>query len=82
VSGGIGQPERHNQKLIKAISCGESCLEDIFFTDFDLMITRSKINHGKHFSAYKLIKQEVDVGQWVLVLDCHLVEWLIVDTQP
>jgi hypothetical protein len=81
VSGGIGQPERHNQIFTNVISGRESHLQDIFFMNFDLMITRPMINLGKHFSTHKLIEQEVDAGQWVLVLDYHRIEWSIIDTQ-
>jgi hypothetical protein len=82
VSGGIGQPERHDQIFIKAISGRESRLRDIFFTDLDLIITRSKVNLGEHLSTWQLIEQEVDAGQQVPVLDCHRIEWSIIIAQP
>jgi hypothetical protein len=44
VSGGVGQPARHDQILIETVSSGKSSIRDIFFTYLDLMITRSKIN--------------------------------------
>jgi hypothetical protein len=44
VSGGIGQTIRYHQILIKTVSGGESNLWDIFFTDLDLMIARTKVN--------------------------------------
>jgi hypothetical protein len=81
VSGGIGQPERHNLKFTKAISGGESSLGNISFTYFDLMITLSKINFEKHFSPRQLTDQEVNAGQRVLVLDHHRIEWPVIDTQ-
>jgi hypothetical protein len=37
--GGVGQPEKHHQTLIEAISGGESDFGNIFFMDLDLMIT-------------------------------------------
>jgi hypothetical protein len=49
--------------------------------DLDLIITQSKINLGEHLSTCQLIKQEVDVWQWVHVLDCHRIEWSIIDAQ-
>jgi hypothetical protein len=82
VSWGIGQPERHYQKFIETMSARESRFGNTFFADFDLMINRLKINLGKHFSTSKLIKIDVDAGQWVLVLDCHRIEWSIIDAQP
>jgi hypothetical protein len=39
VSGGIGQPEWHHKILIETASSGESSLQNIFFTNLDLMIT-------------------------------------------
>jgi hypothetical protein len=44
VSRSIGQPEWHHQILIETVLSGESSLRNIFFTDLDLMITRSKID--------------------------------------
>jgi hypothetical protein len=38
VSGGVSQPKRYNQIFIKAISGRENQLQDIFFTDLDLII--------------------------------------------
>jgi hypothetical protein len=49
--------------------------------DLDLIITRSKINLGEHLSTCQLIEQEVDAWQWVPVLDCHRIEWSIIDAQ-
>jgi hypothetical protein len=80
VCGDIGQPERHHQLLIKTISGGESSLGDIFFMDLDLMITRSKINLRKYLCSYHLIKQEINTGQWILVLHSHRIEWSVIDT--
>ncbi len=69
VSGGVGQPKRHHQILIEAISGTESSLEDIFFMDLDLMVTRMEIDLQKDLRTGKLIKKDVDAGQRVLVLD-------------
>jgi CDP-glycerol glycerophosphotransferase (TagB/SpsB family) len=44
VSGGVVQTKRHHQILVKTVSGGESSLWDIFFTDLDLMIARTKVN--------------------------------------
>jgi hypothetical protein len=80
VSGGIDQSERHNEIFIKTISGRENRLRDIFFTDLDLIITRAKINLGEHLSTCQMIKQE-DAWQWVPVLDCHHIEWSIINAQ-
>jgi hydrogenase maturation factor len=81
VSGGIGQTKRHHQILIKTVSGGEGSLWDIFFMDLDLMIARTKVNLRKDLCSNQLIEQEINVGQWILVLDGYCIEWLIIDAQ-
>jgi hypothetical protein len=80
MSGGIGQTKRHHQILIETVSGGESSLWDIF-TDLDLMLARMKVNLRKDLRSNQLIKQEINAGQWILVLHCHCVEWSIIDAQ-
>jgi hypothetical protein len=63
VSGGVGQTKRHHQILIKTVSGGESSLWDIFFTNLDLMIARTKVNLKKDLCSNQLIEQEVNMGQ-------------------
>jgi hypothetical protein len=40
----IGQPKRHDCKLIQTILRGEGCLGNIFLLDFQLVIPRSEVN--------------------------------------
>jgi hypothetical protein len=47
----ICQPKRHDKILIKPVSLRERCLGDIFGMDFNLMITRVKINLGEHLGS-------------------------------
>jgi hypothetical protein len=82
VSGGVGQTKRHHQILIKTISGGESSLWDIFFMDLDLMIARMKVNLQKGLCSNQLIEQEVNTGQWIIVLHGYYDEWSIIDAQP
>jgi hypothetical protein len=82
VSGGVGQTKGHHQILIKTVSGGESSLWDIFFTDLDLMIARTKVNLRKDMCSNQLIEQEINVRQWILVLHGYCVEWSIIDAQP
>jgi hypothetical protein len=82
MSGGVGQTKRHHQIHIKTVSSGESGLWDIFFTDLDLMIARLKVNLRKYLCSNQLIEQEINAGQWILVLHSYCVEWLIIDAQP
>jgi hypothetical protein len=44
VSRGVGQTKGHHQILIETVSSGQSSLQDILFTDLDLMIARMKVN--------------------------------------
>jgi hypothetical protein len=48
--------------------------------DLNLMITRTEIDLGKDSSTDKLIKENVDAGQWVLVLDGDGIQRLVVNT--
>jgi hypothetical protein len=65
----IGESKRYNQILVQLVPGGEGSLRDIFQTDLDLMITRTEINLGKDSCTGKLIKENVDAGQWIFVLD-------------
>jgi hypothetical protein len=58
----------------------EVSLRDIFQTDLDLMITQTEIDPGKDFYTGKLIKENIDAGQWVLVLDGDGIQRPIVNT--
>jgi hypothetical protein len=44
------------------------------------MISRTKIDLGEDLSTGKLIKKNVDVGQWIFVLDSNSIQGLIIDT--
>jgi hypothetical protein len=81
VSGGVGQTKRHHQILIKIVSGGESSLWDIFLTDLDLMIAGTKVNLRENLCSNQLIKQEINVGQWILVLHGYCIEWSIIEAQ-
>jgi hypothetical protein len=48
--------------------------------DPDLMITRTEIDLGKDFSTGKLIKENVDTGQWIFVLDRDGIQRSVVNT--
>jgi hypothetical protein len=76
----IGESKRHNQILVQPIPGREGSLRDIFQTDLDLMITQMEIDLGKDSCTGKLIKENVDAGQWVLVLDGDSIERLVVNT--
>jgi hypothetical protein len=46
------------------------------------MIARTKVNLQKYLCSNQLIEQEINVGQWILVLHGYCVEWSIIDAQP
>jgi hypothetical protein len=46
------------------------------------MIARSKIDLGKDFGTSQLIKEDINAGQRIFILDCHRIEWTIVNTNP
>jgi hypothetical protein len=48
--------------------------------DLDLMITQTKIDLGENFSTGKLIKKDVDAGQWIFVLDRNGIQRLVINT--
>jgi hypothetical protein len=75
-----GESKRHNQILIQHVPGGESSLRNIFQTDLDLMITRTEIDLGKDFSTGKLIKENVDAGQWIFILDGDGIQRSVVNT--
>ena len=78
---GIGKPKRHDSALIRAKARSESCLWDIFFTDVNLVIPHMEVNLGKHLCTFELLKQFIDVGKWVFILDCLLVQWAVIDAK-
>src|SRR3954469_7573091 len=77
----IDKAERYDSIFIRTIACSECCLGNIFFTNANLMITHTKIKLGEHFSTFELLKKLIDVGKWVLVLDCLLVQWTVIDAK-
>jgi hypothetical protein len=81
VSGGVGQTKRFHQIFINTISSGESSLRDIFFTDLDLMIARTKVNLREDLCSNQLIEQEINAGRSILVLHGYCVEWSIINAQ-
>jgi hypothetical protein len=74
VSRGIGQPKGHYQIFIETVSGGQSSLWDIFFTDLDLMIARTKVNLPENLWSNQLIEQKINEGKWILVHHGYHVE--------
>jgi hypothetical protein len=76
----IGESKQHYQILVQPVPSGEGSLSDIFRTDLDLMITRTEIDLGKDFITGKLIKENVDAGQRIFVLDDDDIQRSVVNT--
>jgi hypothetical protein len=76
----IGESKEHNQILIQPVSGREYNLRNIFWTDLDLMISRTKIDLGEDLSTGKLIKKNVDVGQKIFVLDGDDIQTPVINT--
>jgi hypothetical protein len=76
----IGEPKRHNQILIQPVPGGEKGLRNIFRVDFDLVITRTKIDLGKDLCTVKLIEKNVDAGQWIFILNGEDIQRSVVHT--
>jgi hypothetical protein len=65
----IGESKQHNQILIQLIPGEECSLRNIFWMDLDLVIARMEIVLRENLSTNKLIKNNVNAGQKILVLD-------------
>jgi hypothetical protein len=76
----IGESKQHNQILIQSIPGGECSLRNVFQMYLDLMITRMEIDLGEDFSTGKLIKKDVDAGQWIFILDSDSIQRSIINT--
>jgi hypothetical protein len=82
VGWGIRETKGHHQELVKTITCGESSFRNVTRSNFDLVVTRTKIDLGENFSSSQLIKKDIDSGQRIFVLDGHCIERSIINTQP
>ena len=78
--GGALVSPKDNSELIMAIHGGKGYLLNILLSKRDLIIPRLNINLGKYSSPLQSLKQHLNMGQWVLVLDCHGIQATIVNT--
>ena len=70
----ISETKGHDQKLILAIMCAESCFRDIILMNPNLMIPRAKIQLGEKLSTMKLIKKLINNRNWKLILDGEVIK--------
>jgi hypothetical protein len=82
VGWGICETKRHHQELVKAITSGETSFRNVTRSNFDLMITRTKIDLGEKSSSSQLIKKNIDSGKKIFVLYGHCIEQSVINRQP
>jgi hypothetical protein len=82
VGWGICETKRHHQELVKTITSGESSFRNVTRSNFDFMITRTKIDLGENFGSSQLIKKNIDSGKRIFVLDGYCIERSVINTQP
>jgi hypothetical protein len=80
VGWGIRETKGHYQELVKTITSGESGFRNVTRLNFDLMITRTKVNLGENFGSSQLIKKNIDSGKRIFVLDGVCIERSVIHT--
>jgi hypothetical protein len=63
VGWGICETKGHHQELIKTITSGESSFRNVTRSNFDLVVTRMKIDLEENFGFSQLIKKEHRFGK-------------------
>jgi hypothetical protein len=74
------ETKRHHHILVENISSGESSFGDVIKSNFDLIITKTKINLGENLDSSLLIKKNINVGKRVFVFDGHRIKRFVVNT--
>src|ERR1051325_4647162 len=76
----ISHTKRHYKILIVTIPCPKSSLLNILSFHTNLMITIPQINLTENKSTNQLIHQIINHRNWILVLNRHLVQLSIINT--
>jgi hypothetical protein len=79
VGWGICETDGHDQELVDIIMSRESSFGNVTRSNFDLMITRMKIDLGENFGSSQLIKKNIDSGKRIFVLDGYRIERSVVN---
>jgi hypothetical protein len=82
VGWGICETKGHHQELVKTITSGESSFRNVTRSNFDLVVTRTKVDLGENIGSSQLIKKNIDSGKRIFVLDGYCIERSVVNTQP
>jgi hypothetical protein len=80
VGWGICETKGHHQEFVKTITSGVSSFRNVTRSNFDLMITRMKIDLGENSGSSQLIKKNIDSGKRIFVFDGHRIERSIIHT--
>jgi hypothetical protein len=81
VGWGIRETKRHYQEVVKTITSGESGFRNVTRSNLDLMVTRTKVDLGENFGSRQLIKENIDSGKLIFVLDGDCIERSVIHTQ-
>jgi hypothetical protein len=82
VGWGICETKGHHQELVETIMSGESSFRNVTRSNFDLVVTRTKIDLGENFGSSQLNKKKINSRKRIFVLDGYCIEWSVVNTQP
>jgi hypothetical protein len=82
VGWGICETKGHHQEFVKTITSGESSFRNVTRSNYDLVVTRTKINLGKNFGSSQWIKKNINSGKRIFLLDGHCIERSVINTQP
>jgi hypothetical protein len=82
VGWGIHETKGHYQELVKTIASGEDSFRNVTRSNFDLMVTRTKVDLGENSGSSQLIKESIDSRKRIFVLDGHCIERSVIHTQP
>jgi predicted oxidoreductase len=82
VGWGICETKGQHQEFVKTITSGESSFRNVIRSNFDLMITRMKIDLGENSGSSQLIKKNVSSGKRIFVLDGYYIGRPVIHTQP
>jgi hypothetical protein len=78
VGWGIRETKGHYQELIKTITSGEGSFRNVTRSNFDLMVTRTKVDLRENSGSSQLIKKNIDSGKRIFVVDGHCIERSII----
>ena len=79
--GSILRTERHPEKLIQPKRSDGGSFGDILSGHRDLVIASNKVDFGEHLHTGKVSREILDVGYWVPVRHCSIVEAPVIPTR-